>query len=242
MKEKQKRVRLGKDHKHYVNNKEFTQALRLYSSKARECDALGKEKPRMNDYLGISFIKIAERLSMRPNFRGYMYRDEMVQDAILAACKYAHKFDGDRFDNAFAYITQVMFSHMVQRIKKEKRKYTLDLKMIQQGETQILLSPDFENPNSELSRQYADQRLGELEEAKVEKKVGTHSKAGFTLRSHVKRNEAEIEAIQNGIEKFEVDGKHFTVREDKRTEYLASDEYKEWLSMMGHNGGPKLSN
>ena len=116
-------ARQTKDSAHYVNNKEFTAELDKYSRKCRALMAKGKERPEMSRYLGECIIKMANRLSLRPNFVNYSYRDEMVQDAILAAIKYAYRFDGDRFNNGFAFVTQILFSHMVQRIKKEKKKY-----------------------------------------------------------------------------------------------------------------------
>ena len=67
----------------------------------------------------------------------------MVNNAILAAVKYSHKFDGDRFDNGFAYVTQILFSHMIITIKNEKKKYETNLRLIQEAEVSVLGNDEF---------------------------------------------------------------------------------------------------
>ena len=69
-------ARQTKDSAHYVNNKEFTAELDKYSRKCRALMAKGKERPEMSRYLGECIIKMANRLSLRPNFVNYSYRDE----------------------------------------------------------------------------------------------------------------------------------------------------------------------
>ena len=176
---KPKRKRQKPTDAHYVNNKEFTLALDEYAQKCRKAEEEGKQKPVMSRYLGDCLIRMSNRLASTPRFRGYTYRDEMVQNAILAACKYMHKFDGTRFSNGFAYVTQILFSHMVITIKNEKKKYELDLKMIQQAEASVMGDQEFESLADSHARAIADQKLGELEEQKTSSK-GT---GGFTLRT-----------------------------------------------------------
>lgn len=223
--------RLTKDSPHYVNNKEFTAALDEYSRKCRASIEAGKERPVMSRYLGDCIIRMATRLSLKSNFVGYPYRDEMVQDAILAAVKYAYRFNGDRYNNGFAFVTQILFSHMVQRIKKEKKKYLLDLKLIQGAEQQLFLNPEFHEEATEKARSIADQKLQDIQESKVGKDKDGHSKGGFKLRSHTLRVEGEQKAIAEHKDEFEVEGKHYKVREEKRKEY--------WEKMRKHNMPPE---
>lgn len=223
--------RLTKDSPHYVNNKEFTAALDAYSRKCRAAIEADEPRPVMNRYLGDCIIRMSTRLSLKSNFVGYPYRDEMVQDAILAAVKYAYRFNGDRYNNGFAFVTQILFSHMVQRIKKEKKKYLLDLKLIQGAEQQLFLNSEFTEAATEKARTIADQKLQDLEESKAGKDKTGHSRGGFKLRSHTLRVEGEIEAIKAGLEEFEVEGKHYKVRDAKREEY--------WAAMRKHNNPPE---
>jgi len=223
--------RLTKDSPHYVNNKEFTAALKEYSAECRRCDEADIERPVMSRYIGECIIKMANRLSLRPNFIGYPYRDEMVQDAILAGVRYAGNFNGDKFDNGFAYITQVLFSHMVQRIKKEKKKYMLDLRLIQEADQQLFLNAEFETAASEKARNIADQKMQELEDQKAGKDSSGHSKGGFQLRYHKLRQDAEEEAIAANKDEFEVEGKVYKVRQEKKEEY--------YERMRKHNNPPE---
>jgi len=128
----QKRKRQKKGDVHYVNNEEFTIALDKYSRACREAEANEKEKPQMSNYIADCIIKMSNRLASTPRFAGYSYRDEMVQNAILAAVKYADRFNGDKFNNGFAYITQILFSHMVITIKNEKKRYKANLELIRE--------------------------------------------------------------------------------------------------------------
>ena len=171
---------------HYVNNKEFTLALDEYSRKCKESEQMDEPKPQMSNYLGESIMKMAERLSLTPRFRGYPYRDEMIHNGILAAVKYAHKFDGDRFDNGFAYVTQILFSHFVITIKNEKKKYETNLKLIQQAEVGVIGSKEFEHVADSHSRSIADQKLQDIEQSRVstaKKSKGFGLKTGYTKES-----------------------------------------------------------
>jgi hypothetical protein len=175
---KQKRTRQKPGDVHYVNNIEFTLALDEYSQACKKAIAAGKDRPQMSRYLGECVYKMSNRLSLTPRFKGYMYRDEMVQNAILGAMKYMYRFDGERFDNGFAYVTQILFSHMIQTIKNEKKKYELNLRLIQEAEVTIMGNQEFVDVQDQHARSIADQKLDELQNQKVEK-----GKGGFSLRT-----------------------------------------------------------
>lgn len=174
----QKRTRQKPGDEHYVNNHDFTLALDEYAQQCKKALAEGKERPVMSRYLGECVYKMSNRLSLTPRFKGYMYRDEMVQNAILGAMKYMYRFDGERFDNGFAYVTQILFSHMIQTIKNEKKKYELNLRLIQEAEVNVIDSGEFHDVANEHARAIADQKLDELQNQKVEK-----GKGGFSLRT-----------------------------------------------------------
>ena len=66
---------------HYVNNKEFLYAIVQYKFldvKSRR--GKGDPKPRITNYLGECFVKIATHLSYKPNFVNYMFREDMISD------------------------------------------------------------------------------------------------------------------------------------------------------------------
>ena len=53
---------------HYVNNKEFLYAIVQYKADVKEAEEKGDPKPRITNYLGECFVKIATHLSYKPNF------------------------------------------------------------------------------------------------------------------------------------------------------------------------------
>ena len=67
---------------HYVNNKEFLAAMVEYKKTVDKAKKAGKKNPRVPDYVGECFLKIANHLSYRPNFINYTYRDDMISDGI----------------------------------------------------------------------------------------------------------------------------------------------------------------
>ena len=77
---KKKREKRAKEH--YVNNKEFSQAVVDYVNLAIESRGKGEDEPTIPNYIGECFLKIAEGLSHKPNFISYTYREEMVMDAV----------------------------------------------------------------------------------------------------------------------------------------------------------------
>ena len=101
-----------KKSEHYVNNKELLEALIVY----REKVAIAKEKelpkPRITNYLGSCFLKIATHLSYKPNFVNYMFRDDMISDGIENCVQYIHNFDPEKSRNPFAYFTPVSYTHL----------------------------------------------------------------------------------------------------------------------------------
>ena len=85
-----------KKSEHYVNNKEFLEALVVYRCRVERNfkELNGREptkedrskhwpgKPPITNYLGESFLKIATHLSYKPNFVNYMFREDMISDGV----------------------------------------------------------------------------------------------------------------------------------------------------------------
>ena len=124
---KQVKIKAKREPKHYINNADFCEALILYKSKCAENELLGLPKPRIPNYIGECFMKLAEGLSRRPNFFGYSYRDEMVSDGIENCLMYFHNFNTEK-KNPFAYFTQILWWCFVRRIQKEKKQQYIKYK------------------------------------------------------------------------------------------------------------------
>ena len=67
---------------HYVDNKKFHQAMIEWKEQCKDAEESGSEPPRISNYIGECFLKIANGLSYRPNFINYTYRQEMISDGI----------------------------------------------------------------------------------------------------------------------------------------------------------------
>ena len=118
-----------KKSEHYVNNKELLEALIVYRAKVAAAAEQGKSKPRITNYLGECFLKIATHLSYKPNFVNYMFRDDMISDGIENCVQYIHNFDPEKSRNPFAYFTQIIHYAFLRRIQKEKKQLEIKTKI-----------------------------------------------------------------------------------------------------------------
>jgi hypothetical protein len=130
---------------HYVNNKDFLDAIVVYKLNLRQ--AAQKEipditeqqlktwkspnKPRISNYLGECFLKIATHLSYKPNFVNYMFREDMICDGIENCVQYIHNFNPEKSSNPFAYFTQIIHYAFLRRIQKEKKQMEIRAKIIE---------------------------------------------------------------------------------------------------------------
>ncbi len=103
----------------YFDPKKLLKELSEYHYNYKDAKETGEPLPRINEYLGECFLKIATRLAYKKNFIGYSYRDEMILDAVENCISGAHSFNPEKSSYAFAYITQIAYNAFVRRIKKE---------------------------------------------------------------------------------------------------------------------------
>ena len=122
-----------KKSEHYVNNKELLQALIVYREKVADAKEKDLPKPRITNYLGECFLKIAPHLSYKPNFVNYMFRDDMISDGIENCVQYIHNFDPEKSRNPFAYFTQIIHYAFLRRIQKEKKQLDIKTKIIERS-------------------------------------------------------------------------------------------------------------
>ena len=116
---------------HYVNNKQLLEALIVYKSKVKEALENEKPKPRITNYLGECFLKIATHLSYKPNFVNYMFREDMISDCIENCVQYINNFDPEKSRNPFAYFTQIIHYAFLRRIQKEKKQMEIKNKILE---------------------------------------------------------------------------------------------------------------
>lgn len=117
--------------RNYVNNKDLLAALIDYRDKCAEADNSGDPMPQVPEYIGKCIMMIAQRLATRPNFSGYMYKEEMISDGIENCLQYIRNFNPDKSQNPFAYFTQIIWYAFLRRISKEKKQMYIKFKASQ---------------------------------------------------------------------------------------------------------------
>ena len=131
-----------KPKKHYVNNQEFLKSLIDYREMCKIAKENGTEEPKIPNYIGECFMKIAEGLSHSHSFVNYTYRDEMVADGIENCLMYFRNFDETKSEKPFSYFTQIVWYAFVRRIHKERKQTYVKYKATQQmgilDETELL--------------------------------------------------------------------------------------------------------
>ena len=116
--------------------KEFLAAIVEYLRYRSSCPLAaerGEAKPRITNYLGECFLKIATHLSFKPNFVNYMFKDDMVCDGIENCVQYINNFNPEKSKNPFAYFTQIIHYAFLRRIQKEKKQLEIKTKIIERS-------------------------------------------------------------------------------------------------------------
>ena len=121
---------MKKKTEHYVDNKQFLQAMIEYRKVCDEAEQNNQEIPPVTNYIGECFLKIANHLSYRPNFINYTYKEEMISDGIENCLQYVKNFNPEKSNNPFAYFTQIIYYAFIRRIQKEKKQQVIKRKLI----------------------------------------------------------------------------------------------------------------
>ena len=124
----------------YVDNVRLYEDMVKFIAAYRIAEKNKTAKPRIPEYVGECILKIAQRLSLRPNFIGYTYRDEMVGDGIENVLTYIHNYDPEKYNNPFAYFTKIIYFAFLRRMDKEKKQSYIKHKMLEQSSLMNLLA------------------------------------------------------------------------------------------------------
>jgi DNA-directed RNA polymerase specialized sigma subunit len=155
------------DTAHYVDNKKFLQALIDYKKQIDDAKASNKEIPRVTDYIGECFVKIATHLSYKSNFINYTFRDDMISDGIENCLTAAAKFDPTKSSNPFAYYTQIIYFAFIRRIQKEKKHQATKYKIIENLDLDSIIQ---QNDDSDSARQLIEYLKKQLDGIDPEKR------------------------------------------------------------------------
>lgn len=175
--------------KHYINNRALLEALIKYREAVQEAKKNGTELPRIPEYIGECFYKIATRLSTKYKFVNYTYRDEMISDAIENCVAVVNNFDPAKSSNPFAYFTQIIGNAFIRRIMKEKKQTYVKYKYMQR----MMTSGGLAN----------QQDLDELKE--IDATYANMDHVNDLIRdyeNYVKNTREKTKRAKKGIEKF----------------------------------------
>ncbi len=138
--------------KHYVieylgspNDAEFDRSLASFKEVGRSHWKNGldngefcMDQGQITDRLARMYMKLVDRYSQKPNWRGYSYLDEMKNQSLLQLIQVGLKFDESRsaIPNPFAYYTTMMTNSFTGVFHKEKRNQNIrDDILIMSGQT-----------------------------------------------------------------------------------------------------------
>jgi len=165
---------------HYVNNKEFSQAVVDYVRELNEAQSKEEKLPVVPNYIASCFLKIAEGLSHKSNFIRYTYREEMVMDAVENCLRAIENYNVEAATrtgnpNAFAYFTQISWYAFLRRIAKEKKQQDVKLKYLSQSGLEEYIATNQDDTQSvQVVRAFVDQlkdRIDKVKEKDSEVKV-----------------------------------------------------------------------
>ena len=134
---------------HYVNNKEFLEALVVFKAKCSAAKEAGAPRPQISNYIGECFLKIATHLSYKPNFVNYMFREDMICDGIENCVQYIENFNPEKSKNPFAYFTQIIYYAFLRRIQKEKRQLEIKNKILDKSGYEVAFHTDDKSGSSD---------------------------------------------------------------------------------------------
>ena len=186
-----------KEKPHYVNNKEFSEAVVEYVKDVNAAVEKDLQIPVVPNYVAECLLKIAERLSHKSNFVRYTYREEMVMDAVENCLKALGNYDVDAATrggkpNAFGYFTQISWYAFLRRIQKEKKQQDLKLKYIaESGLDEFMIDPDEDPEVAKVVQNFVDGLRRRIDEVKEkDDKFNQYKKKTITNRR--KGNDSDL--------------------------------------------------
>jgi hypothetical protein len=176
-----------KPKKHYVNNKTLYEEMVKFKQKTKNAKENNKPLPRVPNYVGECFLMICNKLSTKPNFMNYSYRDEMVADGIENCVAAAHSFDPEKSTNPFAYFTQIAWNAFIRRIAKEKKQAYVKHKNFEYSNLLDSLAEESYITGQPLHNEYSDDIIRNFEDKLV--KTSKKNKVGLEKFVEEEKNE-----------------------------------------------------
>lgn len=184
---------------HYVNNKDFSNAVVEYCISCREAEEAGETTPIVTDYIAQCFLKISEGLSHKSNFVRYTYREEMVMDAVENCLKAIRNYNVENATrsgkpNAFGYFTQIAWFAFIRRIQKEKKVQDAKLRYIAESALdEFMVSADEDPEVAKVVQSFVDNLRRRIDDVKdKDQKFDTYNKKRMSNKRAMKSTDSDL--------------------------------------------------
>lgn len=172
----------------YVDNKEFNAKITEYLILCEEKELAGEEIPSVPNYIGESFLKIAEGLGSTYRFSKYTYLDEMKGDAVIACLSKIRNYNFRKYENPFAYFTQICWFAFIGRINAEDDEKKIIYKMC---ENMSLEEFNLDSDDVDTKNQYLDFIRENFEQRELNKIRDSEKEKKFVHRMITKQKKVE---------------------------------------------------
>ena len=173
----QKRKRSSTPDSYYVDKVQLYEAMCAYKQSIYEAKRLGLEKPRIPEYIGKCIFLITKKIATLRNFAYYTFREDMEGDGYENVIKYIDNFDETKYNNPYAYISQIVMFAFIRRIKAEKLQLVIKHKTMNNTvlfgllEESQLMGVQLESQlSSDLENDYMNDLVAEFDKKLEEKK------------------------------------------------------------------------
>lgn len=159
----------------YIDRVEFNSQLVDYLEECNRLEAEGKPINSVPELIGAQFLKIANGLARSRRWSSYTYIDEMIGDGLIACTAKIRNYDHHRYNNPFAYFTQICWFEFLGRSAEEYHQKKIIYRVCEKMSLEDfkLDADDVDNTNQylEFVRENIDQReLDRIRDSEKEKK------------------------------------------------------------------------
>jgi hypothetical protein len=120
--------------KHYAYvDGELKEVLRSHWDGGFDNGHFNVQHGKITNNLAKMYIKLCERYSMRSNWRGYTYVDEMRSHALLQLSQIGLQFNELKSQNPFAYYTAAVTNSFTRVLNLEKRNQNIRDDLLQEN-------------------------------------------------------------------------------------------------------------
>lgn len=107
--------------RNYVSKKSFAKLVIEHNEAVSRAVSRGETPPQISKELSEIFMKIAQRLATKKQFRGYSYIEDMIADGYEDCLRRIYNFNPEMSSYVFAYFTQIIWNAFIRKIKNEKK-------------------------------------------------------------------------------------------------------------------------